>query len=285
MNVWNNCYFPASDVPTKDHDATPSEAICLNCGWMFCEHIKDSVTSHWRTRFIWCCPSGVRFHKHTRIEQWSWANEQQQYLLEIKDLKNRLFEATQNATRLSNAISQDAFRINNLLDQQSQSTQRACEQDKKIKELEIRLQERINVEATRKCKQSHSSHVTSEELCNMYYDLLNDRGEWERQNTDCRMALQRKQEKLDKVQKELEDTLKSKTISVHNYYQSPPKWEFITSAPRDGSTILIWRPCVGTPFVISAYFSIEQRNWIDVNTGSSIIEPQFWMPLPQPPRS
>jgi len=61
-------------------------------------------------------------------------------------------------------------------------------------------------------------------------------------------------------------------------------WKPISSAPRDGTDILIYDAGTGS-YEVSSYWTDTPRYW-DGNWGDGEYEhtPTHWMPLPEPPK-
>lgn len=363
MNIWRNQNFPACDKATSDHDKTPFDAICQECGWMFSDHKKDvKLGKILFYEAAWLCPNSPKLPGYPRVEKWSWATEQQQYLSEIKELKRQVSEVSKWNMDLQKQRNESDFRINNLLNQQSKSTHEACAQQKKIKQLEselevddcnptrFRLEDQIRelrnkfrcpdgmvcgicktcayenvvseikqlkkqlseaqkrdtyasyevADRSRKdliktCdelrKELDNSKVRAQGLLEQELDIWN---KWEASKqeierlkvllTEQALSTHRNKDlvrelEIKLTEKELEEDLKSKTINIHNHYQSPSKWEPIETAPRLGLPLLLSRTDSNLPEV--GYHS-QNGGW--KSYSGQKLKPTHWMPLPQAPQ-
>lgn len=60
-----------------------------------------------------------------------------------------------------------------------------------------------------------------------------------------------------------------------------PKWQPISTAPRDGTRLLLWAPSWSQPNTGHPY----PRGWGPMyELGPWLDQPTHWMPLPEPPR-
>ena len=59
-------------------------------------------------------------------------------------------------------------------------------------------------------------------------------------------------------------------------------WQPIKTAPKDGSTIIIYHPRIEC--VYTTWWDERVRMWSGVEYGSIDPGPSHWMPLPEPPK-
>lgn len=350
MRTWKHSVL----VPGVTHDRIPQSCnslICDTCGWMFSDH-QDSVWTdqNLSTRKGYLCPSAPTVPGYPKTDDQSNTDT-------VVDRKSLL----QNIINLQNMLGESNFRISNLLDQNSQATFQACEQQKKIKELELqvesskhgpqcyptrlRLEDQIRglekkIEDVKSFNSVYVGDYTDEikslksQLAEADAGIKNlqtradsdyrsavrfqdELKEWKQKHYEKEKEIlvvrdqvqelkkemkgwsdaawmrsaqvKNLQEQLQKKEKELEDTLKSKTISVHNYYESDSKWQLMKTAPRDGTRILAWFQG-GT--VIVRYDDREKysKSGSDAYSpwameGGGLIAVTHWMSLPRAPKS
>ena len=71
------------------------------------------------------------------------------------------------------------------------------------------------------------------------------------------------------------------------------KWQPIETAPRDGTSLLLWCPHYKRPIRVGTYEiwedfshgqSVSKREYWSIGTFDSLeVLPTHWMPLPEPP--
>ena len=81
------------------------------------------------------------------------------------------------------------------------------------------------------------------------------------------------------INQELADRLKALTTPCEHIHATTPEWQPIATAPKDGTTLLIY--CERRGEHVGKWLR-HKECWI-VTGGDSIV-PTHWMPLPEPPR-
>jgi hypothetical protein len=73
-------------------------------------------------------------------------------------------------------------------------------------------------------------------------------------------------------------------MSAEPETKTPPPWQLIETAPKDGTQLLVWAPdmgwyaCAGQPIVAWN----KGKGWY-TSPGVYPLKPTHWMPLPDPP--
>lgn len=77
------------------------------------------------------------------------------------------------------------------------------------------------------------------------------------------------------------------------------EWQDISTAPRDGTDVLVMYVHIETQCVFNAFYASEEQHWEPENVGwwsyehsevsriklEGCMEPKYWMPLPKMPET
>ena len=79
--------------------------------------------------------------------------------------------------------------------------------------------------------------------------------------------------------------LRSRLNPHHNTSLIDPEWQPIETAPRDGTSIMIFSKFFHLPIVASGHMKHGIFYWLGVFSGQGLPDDAFshWMPLPKPP--
>lgn len=282
--VWRHPYFarrPSNKEPMA------SGITCYECGWMFKDH-RDPHSFNPYTDGgvldVYYCPSAPQLPGHPKDDNGSTYYDP---YLKIKELEACLRVASLDCVPNhcihtseqkgnsgsyfynDNGIGGSDFFYGYSMPYQQLLIDRLNDKDLKIKNLQNILRDYENRPEVPLLKKEIKLWQTKH---------------WEKEKEILEVRSQ-----LERKEKELKDTLASKTISVHNYYKCNTEWQPIETAPKDGASILIWRPCVGNEFMVTAYFRGKELSqltgWMSVESGTFVVDPQYWMPLPHSPYS
>lgn len=243
QRLWNNpCYI---DFKPKV-SVIPDKAVCYTCGWMYQDH------QIWAHKDELHCPEAPTMPGYPRpengaetIDQFK-QRKQEEDLQEISRLKKENNQLRGELNERWNSIP-----TQKLEKEKSELQFRVDSQRIRIKELEIQ------VESSKHGPQCYPTRY---------------RWEKEKEILDVRSLLERKE-------KELQDTLNSKTISAHNYYECNTKWQPIETAPKDGAFMLA---IVHQDYLIVRW---NGKSWED--QFGVLYHPKgffYWMPLSPIPK-
>lgn len=279
MKTWRHPDF----TPDKSNmiPIAPNDIICHTCGWMYSDHE------------IYACESGLycpdaptvpgypiderstgRSTDYTPVDRWK-LNEYGKLLDENKDQAKRIenLQKQLRAAMCSSTCYPTRVRLEN----------RVNNLEVHNKELEDKtklLNERIEKGPCNRCNgmkvvavwksSTEQQLIDAESRIN---NLLDQQSRFTHQACE-------QQKEIAKLKRELADTLQSKTISVHNYYDGRKEWRTIDSAPRNGDLIML----AAKNWIRVGMFNRNTNGWSVPYVWTNLNDATHWSPLPEGPK-
>lgn len=295
MKTWKHPYYHSAKETMSYGDE-----ICFTCGWMYQDHTYSTWVEVSKTEMGYVCPNSPTmpgYPKPTICDQsaayyWGALGEEQNKALrkEYEQLKHN-FEFLQHST-------QEAYRLNaSLGDDVKKKNDRIEELEKQFNQEIFKSMSHSNDLFELTAQKEELERISLEDS-KIIIDLREENRNYFKQNQELKKESQEwrdrsyeRSEEIRNLKAQLDDILKSKTISVHNYYCGKSKksepcnchsqvdWMPISSAPKDGRLMLL----SGATWVRVGMWNTNLNEW-STPYQTTQLDPAFWALLPDVPK-